>query len=358
MVEDEADDIAFDSGRRGERLRVGVIGLGRLWESRHKPALRAMPDKFEIVAVYDQVARRAWMEARQLGCEAAQGLRAMIGRPDLDAVYLMEPQWFGWHAMELAALHRKPVYCALNPAADPARFEEVAARFAASGAPFMIELARRYYPATLRLLELIATTLGPVRTILGRNPIRPKDRRAKPGPGSPFPINDPVVDPGVLALDWIRYLGRGAPARLNGFHALIESGAEPHELCALAIQLDNGVAGHVAVTRRGRKVDEPDANSESPARFEVQTEFGRAVVDLPNRIEWTSGGGQYHKEILDETDHLGPTLNDHFARLIRGQQTLAPTLRDAVTLARLVREIHRLPLRGVPIDLGDVGAGP
>ena len=39
-----------------KRLRVGVVGLGRLWEVRHKPALARMKDRFQVVAVYDQVA--------------------------------------------------------------------------------------------------------------------------------------------------------------------------------------------------------------------------------------------------------------------------------------------------------------
>ena len=58
---------------KGVRLRVGVIGLGRLWEARHKPALARLADRFRVTAVYDQVARRAAIEATQVGCAAAEG---------------------------------------------------------------------------------------------------------------------------------------------------------------------------------------------------------------------------------------------------------------------------------------------
>ena len=55
------------------RLRVGVIGLGRLWEARHKPALARMRDRFQVTAVYDQVVRRAEIEAGGLGCASWRG---------------------------------------------------------------------------------------------------------------------------------------------------------------------------------------------------------------------------------------------------------------------------------------------
>ena len=41
------------------KLRVGVIGLGQAWESRHAPALRALTDRFEVRAFCDPVAHRA-----------------------------------------------------------------------------------------------------------------------------------------------------------------------------------------------------------------------------------------------------------------------------------------------------------
>src|SRR3954468_15865276 len=90
------------------RLRVGVVGLGRLWEARHKPALLRMRDRFQVTAVYDQVLRRAEMEARQFGCAAVEGLNALIERADVDAVYLLSPQWFGAYPIALACQLRKP----------------------------------------------------------------------------------------------------------------------------------------------------------------------------------------------------------------------------------------------------------
>ena len=30
------------------KLRVGIVGLGEQWETRHLPALRALADRFEV----------------------------------------------------------------------------------------------------------------------------------------------------------------------------------------------------------------------------------------------------------------------------------------------------------------------
>ena len=84
-------------GSKPVRLRVGVVGLGRLWETRHKPSLARMEDRFRVTAVYDQVCRRAEIEAAQIGCAACEGLSALVERPDVNVIYLLSRQWFGLH---------------------------------------------------------------------------------------------------------------------------------------------------------------------------------------------------------------------------------------------------------------------
>ena len=148
------------------RLRVGVIGLGRLWEARHKPALVRMADRFRVTAVYDQVARRAELEAQVIGCSTAYGLTELVERDDVDAVYLLSPQWFGLHALELAVGSGKPIYCAPPLETDGQHLDRIDALLLSSPTVVFPEFARRFYPATLRLRELLATTLGPPRFVV------------------------------------------------------------------------------------------------------------------------------------------------------------------------------------------------
>src|SRR5262249_3517839 len=130
---------AILNGASHVRLRVGVIGLGRLWETRHKPSLTRLNDRFRVTAVYDQVARRAEVEAAQLGCAASEGLTALIRRHDVDAVYLLSPQWFGLHPIRLACAEGKAIYCALPLAGDLAELEALAGMVDSSRIVFMPE---------------------------------------------------------------------------------------------------------------------------------------------------------------------------------------------------------------------------
>src|SRR5688572_32002689 len=77
------------------KLRVGVVGLGKAWETRHRPALRALSDRFEVRAICDQVAHRADTAAREFGACAVDGFRALAARNDVDVILMLAPQWYG-----------------------------------------------------------------------------------------------------------------------------------------------------------------------------------------------------------------------------------------------------------------------
>ena len=50
------------------KLRVGVVGLGDAWENRHRPALRALADRFEVSAVCAEVQSLAQRAAEDFDC--------------------------------------------------------------------------------------------------------------------------------------------------------------------------------------------------------------------------------------------------------------------------------------------------
>src|SRR4029077_6608261 len=98
-----------------------------------------------------------------------EGLSALVERPDVDVIYLLSRQWFGLHPIGLACAAGKAVYCALPLADDLAELETLNKQVEQNGTIFMTEFARRCYPATLRLKELLATQLGPPRLIVGHS---------------------------------------------------------------------------------------------------------------------------------------------------------------------------------------------
>ncbi len=324
-----------------DRLRVGVVGLGRLWEARHKPALARLRDRCSVVAVYDQVAHRAVVEAQSLGCSASNSLSHLIARDDVDAVYVLTPQWFGTHPIRLAAEAGKAIYSALPATGDPDAVERLAPILRASGVPFMPELARRSYPATIRLRELLATTLGPVRCVLGLTRVIGFDRYGTPGPSTqlaPVPLS---IDPGGYLLDWCRFLFGREPIRVRAVGATIAAAAPvggPDHL-DIALDFEGGGFAQVAIERGSDKPYLDLLRQIPQPGFRVFAETGAAWVELPDRIAWSDGRG-VHEERLPAEPTVGETLNSQFFRLVRGEPIVAPGLDDLLAIVRLDREVR------------------
>jgi predicted dehydrogenase len=338
------------SGSRHVRLRVGVIGLGRLWEARHKPALARLRDRFEVTAVYDQVHRRAEVEAAQHGCAAVEGLSALVGRPDVDVIYLMTPQWFGLHPVELACDARKPVYCALPLAGSLDELWRLAQRIEASGILFMPEFARRFYPATLRLKELLATTLGAPRLIVGHTRLFGFDRYGHPGPTTQMTPAPLLIDPGSFLLDWCCFLFQGEPVGLQGCESSVlpdadDAATSGPDFESFIAEFEGGGVAQISFGRYHRTAWGDATRFLPPPGFQVYAERGAAWVELPDRIQWSDAGGT-HEERLPLEPTVGDVLNDQFHRLVRGDHSLAPTVRDALTAALRVAEIRRSQQEG------------
>lgn len=333
------------------RLRVGVIGLGRLWEARHKPALMRLRDRFQVTAVYDQVTRRAEIEAGQLGCAAAGGLKALVERSDVDVVHLLTPQWFGLHPIALACEAKKPIYCALPLAGAADELERAGRLVESSGIPFMPEFARRFYPATLRLRELIATTLGPPRLVLGHSRLFGFDRYGVPGPTTQMTPAPLMIDPGSYLIDWCCFLFQSAPVAVQGSEGRIlpdtEAGGENAgpDFESFVIHFEGGGQAQISFGRYHRDAWGEATKFLPTPGFQVYAERGAAWVELPDRIQWSDASGTYEERLpLEPT--VGEVLNDQFHRLVRGDQSLAPTIRDALTVARLVGDVGRSQREG------------
>jgi len=339
-----------------------VIGLGRLWETRHKPALSRLRDRFQVTAVYDQVMRRAEIEANQLGCAAAEGLVALIERPDVDVVYVLTPQWFGLHPIEIALAAGKPIYCALPLSSEPEELESLAALVDRSGVPFMPEFARRFYPATLRLRELLATKLGLPRLILGQNRLFGFDRYGQPGPTTqiaPAPLR---IDPGSYLLDWCCFLFQDQPTAVQGYSGQVlpsacEGGAFP-DFESFVAEFDGGGMAQVSFGRYHRNPWGEASRFLPQSGFQVFAERGAAWLELPDRIQWSDLEGT-HDERLPLEPTVGDVLSDQFHRLVRGDQSLTPTIHDALAIARRVADLTRSQVEGWKISRSEtIGKGP
>ena len=93
-----------------DTVGFGVIGLGAVWQYRHKPSLTAL-DQAEIRVVVDVDETAARAEARELGCGWAVDYRDALAADDVDAVLVCVPPFLHEEVAVAAARAGKHILC-------------------------------------------------------------------------------------------------------------------------------------------------------------------------------------------------------------------------------------------------------
>lgn len=108
-------------------LRIGIIGAGGIFKTRHLPGLRKIPD-VQVVAVCNRSRKSGEAVAREWEIpEVLTDWRELVGRNDLDAIFI--GTWPYTHAeMSIAALNAgKHVFCQARMARDTAEARQMVA---------------------------------------------------------------------------------------------------------------------------------------------------------------------------------------------------------------------------------------
>lgn len=310
----------------GVRLRVGVVGLGPAWESRHAAALRALASRFQVRAICDPIAHRAEVAAQQLGARAADGFREITGSPDIDAILFLSARWYGALPILAACDAGKAVYCAASLDLSAEEADAVENRVRQAGIAFMAEFPRRLAPATLRLKELIATRLGAPRLLFCNQRIA-----ASREDGLPQTAN---VRQLIEMVDWCQYLVDSKPTSVVGaaHNSQIDAGGQDYLLMMLDFSPNGQVGiGPVAQIACGSYV--PDRWHEAtafrrPADLQIICERGIAFLDLPATLVWFDDAGQ-HTESLESDRPVGEQLLLHFHRSVSSLVLQTSSLDDA-----------------------------
>ena len=197
------------------KLRVGLIGLGDQWNARHRPALMALSDRFDVRAICCEVAEKSKRAAKEFDAIPMDGFRAMVERDDIDAVLALSPDWYGPLPILAACEAGKAVYSSAALDVSQGQALEIRQRIEASGVAFMAELPRRHSPATIRLKELIATRLGPPRLLFchERMPMEGQSNSLRRGEYCPLAWRHLME-----LVDWCRYIIDKEPHRNPGQH--------------------------------------------------------------------------------------------------------------------------------------------
>ncbi len=336
------------------RLRLGLIGLGDLWHSRHAPALRALADRFEVRAVCDQIWHRAEQAAVEFQAEAVDGYHVLVQREDIDAILVLSPQWFRELPILAACDSGKAVYCAAGLELNPHEARAIKSRVEQSGIAFVAEFARRHYPATQRLKELIATQLGRPRLLFCHQ----RSVVAEPSAGGPSDstASETMFRHMIGQVDWCRYVIDCRPTSVTGvFHFTGEdAAAEDYRMLNLDFSPPGKVGiGPTAQISCGRYVpagwEEAISYRPLPA-LQVSCAGGIAFVDLPSTLVWFNEAGR-HQESLDSERPLGELLLRNFHRCVTSLVRRACDLEDAYLALSVVQSARQSHEQGRRVEL-------
>jgi predicted dehydrogenase len=312
------------------RLRVGVIGLGRRWR-RYRSLLARLREHVEVRAVCDHRARRAEVEARKLSCAAAAGPTELLERPDVEAMLLLDPQWYGLWPLEHACRVNKPVLCTLSPASDETHADALRERIQNSGLPVLMALPLLLAPATRHLRELLTHRLGQARLVR-------VDGSAAPAPGSDL-LADAAVLPMLAACAWLlddtpRSVWTFAGDRASFVTLMLRFGGER----LAQVNLWTATAGR------------------TPPRFELVAETGTATAELPRQLRWRDADGQHGQRLPPRSAEQNAL--ERFILALRGGQPVRPSFEDAYQALTWLRAAARSRSEGRSISLDNAEPRP
>ena len=283
------------------RLRVGVIGLGRHWK-RYRPLLARLREHVEVRALCDQIVHRAEIEAQRFECAAAIGPVELLDRPDVEAVLLLDAQWYGLWPLEYACRVNKPVLCVSSPASDEGHAGALRQQIQSRNLPVLMALPPLLAPATRQMRELLTHRLGQARLVrvdwsVGSN-------------ANGDLLGDEAVLPLLAACAWLLDDVPRSVWTLDGESASFVT-------LMLRFGCDRLAQVNLWMTTVGR----------TPPRFEVVAEAGTATAELPRQLRWRDADGQ-HAQRLPPRSAEQSSL-ERFILAQRAGQPLRPSFEDA-----------------------------
>lgn len=360
-----------------EKVRVGVIGAGRIAEMVHVPSLRLCPDACEILAVASRTVEKAKAFAERWGIPRVHpDWQSLLADPEVNAVVICPPSGLTAEVAKAAIRAGKHILCEKPLGLTYPEAANVQAEAERSRRVHMVAFTFRFVPA-LRFLKRLVTEghFGEIRhwrlsyfTDFMLDPSVPfawRNQRAQAGAGI-------LADMGSHGIDFARYL-LGDIAAVSGVTRLYvrerpsASGAgrvpvDTEDACAFAVEFAGGAVGtfdlNRAVAGRGGK---GRANYQC---IEVHGTGGAAVYELIHPFElqislgpamtatqqWARAEAPFELRKYPGSPR-NPRMDDPllgykldqgvaFLQAIRGETQDYPTFRDGAEAQRVVDAVE------------------
>jgi 1,5-anhydro-D-fructose reductase (1,5-anhydro-D-mannitol-forming) len=230
-------------------IRWGIIGCGDVTEVKSGPALAKAPHS-ELVAVMRRDARRAADYARRHRVARwHDDAEAILGAPDIDAVYVATPPASHRDYVLRCAAARKAVLVEKPMALTRRDCDEMIAACAAAGVPLWVAYYRRALPRFVAVRDLVAGgAIGAVRMVICRQ-LQPLRAPAEQNPGSPPWRIDAALSGGGLfvdmashTLDFLDY-AFGPIAEVRALAGNLAGDYAPEDTIAASWRFASGVCG-------------------------------------------------------------------------------------------------------------------
>ena len=303
-------------------IKLGIIGTANPeFRDVFHPALAQLKQKTRVVAVYDPVRKRAELAAALCEAEVISSFQRLIRRSDIEALLVLSPGWYGAYPVALGLEEQKVVFCTCsvwNQCQAEGVLQDLAEK---NDALLVIESQFRYWPASLRTRELLASQLGPVVRL-----------SCASTPGSPSAI--PELGRYELAdlLDWSRFL-------LDRSRILPDP-----QRCPSGYEVQFGRV-RKGVVRDAVPVElTSHAPDEERPVLRLECQAGSVEIWGPQRLRWHLHADSetcQREEILNEQSCVFRQF-DHFCRRVAGGLIPVHDLTDALWSRRAAMTLEAL----------------
>lgn len=296
-----------------------------------------MRDRFQVVGIYNSVSALADSVAHELDAQRYDSFRAVMENPALDAVLVLEDDWYQLMPLFAACDYGKAVFCGAELILDPTSASQIKNRIQTAGIAFMTEFPRRFAPATLRLKELIATRLGRPRLLFCHRRLACESKDLQRG----WSLDARAQRELIELVDWCSYIVADTPTWIQSIKHT--SNHQPHYSDYQILSLGFGqpeTDPHAILAQVSCGAYIPDVWREAiayrpPAAIQVCCEKGLAFVDLPTTLVWFDDAGR-HQEALDTELSVGQQMLTQFHHAITSLVRKANNLEDTCRALRIL----------------------
>lgn len=279
-------------------LKLGLIGVSDEWESTYLPILKKSKQRIEIVSVFGRPHSRIRRCAKELGAQQAANIGRLLKTPGIDGILALDSGWFGSAPLWQCGRQAVSVLWACGlPQDSSTNLKRLGELTQQNHAMIFPDFRWRYWPATIRLMELLATKFG-------------KPRQLTVG----LPFDD--------AVDLVKYL-----TKFQTFTPA-EKVVENEQGVETIIDARNVAGDDIEIDFRP---------SEIPLMIEC--EFGQASIKNRETILWTTQDEKHH-EVLDQERSSEEIMIDHFCRRLVGGLIPVPGMDDLIATRKLSEQIR------------------